>query len=90
MWFSFVPTKVRQVSFATNLSIRNSIIVMAVNMVEVLTVDTQHWRDALLMSFNRTVGSKYLLNRKYLPLPVLSMYRLNTFGWILFSTLTGQ
>ena len=46
MWYSFVPTKVRQVSFAINLSIRNSIIVMAADMEEVLTVDMQHWRDA--------------------------------------------
>ena len=73
MWYSFAPTKVRQVSFATNLSIRNSIIVMAVDMEEVLTVDMQHWRDALRISFNRTVGSKYFLNKKYLPLPVLSI-----------------
>ena len=78
MWYSFAPTKVRQVSFATNLSIRNSIIVMAVDMEEVLTVDMQHWRDALQISFNRTVWSKYLLNRKYLPLLVLSTDKLYT------------
>ena len=90
MWYSFAPTKVRQVSFATNLSIRNSIIVMAVDMEVVLTVDMQHWRDALRISFNRTVGSKYLLNKKYLPLPVLSTDKLNTLEWILSSTLTGQ
>ena len=75
MWYSFAPTKVRQVSFATNLSIRNSM---------------QHWRDALRISFNRTVGSKYLLNKKYLPLPVLSTDKLNTLEWIFSSTLTGQ
>ena len=50
----------------------------------------QHWRDALRISFIRTVGSKYLLNKKYLPLLVLSMDRLNTLGWILSSTLTVQ
>ena len=90
MLYSFAPTKVRQVSFATNLSIRNSIIVMVADMEEVLTVDMQHWRDALRISFNRTVGSKYLLNKSYLPLLVLSMDRLNTLGWILSSTLTVQ
>ena len=63
---------------------------MAVDMEEVLTVDMQHWRDALRTPFNRTVGSKYLLNKKYPPLPVLSTDKLNTLGWILFSTLTVQ
>ena len=87
MWYSFVLTKVRQVSFAINLSIRNSIIAMA---EEVLIADMQHWRDALRISFIRTVGSKYLLNKKYLPLPVLSMDRLNTLGWILSSISTVQ
>ena len=29
MWYNFAPTKVRQVSFATNLLFRNSIIVTA-------------------------------------------------------------
>ena len=90
MWCSFAPTKVRQVSFATNLLIRNSIIVTAADMEEVLTVDMQHWRDALRISFIRTVGSKYLLNKKYLPLPVLSTDKVNTLEWILSSTLTGQ
>ena len=60
MWCSFAPTKVRQVSFATNLSIRNSIIVMAADTEEVLTVDMQHWRDALRISFNRTVGKVFI------------------------------
>ena len=50
----------------------------------------QHWRDALRISFIRTVGSKYLLNKKYLPLLLLSMDRLNTLGWILSSTSTVQ
>ena len=90
MWFSFAPTKVLQVSFATNLSIRNSIIAVAADMEEVLIADMQHWRDALRISFNRTVGSKYLLNKKYLPLLVLSTDRLNTLGWTLSSTFTGQ
>ena len=90
MLYSFAPTNVRQVSFATNLSIRNSIIVMVADMEEVLTADMQHWRDALRISFNRTVGSTYLLNKKYLPLLVLSMDKLNTLGWILSSTLTVQ
>ena len=40
----WAPTKVRQVSFAINLSIRNSIIGMAADMEAVLTVDMQHWR----------------------------------------------
>ena len=63
---------------------------MAVVMEEVLIVDMQHWRVALRMSFNRTVGSKYLLNKKYLLLPVLSTDKLNTLGWILSLTLTVQ
>ena len=41
----------------------NSIIAMAVDMEEVLITDMQHWRDVLRISFIRTVGSKYLLNR---------------------------
>ena len=90
MWYSFAQTKVRQVSFATNLWIRNSITVMAVVMEEVLIADMQHWRVALRMSFNHTVGSRYLLNRKYLLSPVLSTDRLNTLGWILSLTLTVQ
>ena len=91
MWYSFAPTKVRQVSFAINLSIRNSIIAMAADMdPEVLIADMQLWRDVLRISFIRTVGSKYLLNKKYLPLLVLSMDRLNTLGWTLSSTLTVQ
>ena len=69
---------------------RNSISVMAADMEEVLTVDMQHWRDALPISFNRTVGSKYILNKKYLPLPVLSTDKLHTVEWILSSTLTVQ
>ena len=85
MWYSFAPTKVRQVSFATNLSIRNSITVMAVVMEEVLIAGMQHWRVAMRMSFNHI-----LLNKKYLPLPVLSTFKLNTLEWILSSTLTGQ
>ena len=85
MWFSFAPTKVPQVSFAINLSIA-----MAADMEEVLIADMQHWRDALRTSFIRTVGSKYLLNKKYLPLLVLSMDRLNTLGWTLSLTLTIQ
>ena len=55
-----------------------------------MIVDMQHWRVALRMSFNRTVGSKYLLNKKYLLLPVLSTDKLNTLGWILPLTLTVQ
>ena len=39
----FSPTKVRQVSFATNLWIRNSITVMAVGMEEVLIASMQLW-----------------------------------------------
>ena len=84
------PTKVRQVSFAINLLIRSSIIAMAADMEEVLIADMLHWRDVLRISFIRTVGSKYSLNKKYLPLLVLSMDRLNTLGWTLSSTLTVQ
>ena len=90
MWFSFALTKVLQMSFATNLSIRNSIIAMAADMEEVLIADMQHWRDALQISFNRTVGSKYLLNKTYLPLPVSLTDKLSTLGWILSLTLTVQ
>ena len=50
----------------------------------------QHWRDALRISFNRTVVSRYLLNRKYLLSPVLSTDRLNTLGWILSLTFDGS
>ena len=66
------------------------IIAMAADTEVVLIADMQHWRDSLRISFNRTVGSKYLLNKKYLPVPVLSTDRLNTLEWILSSTLTGQ
>ena len=90
MWYSFAPTKVRQVSFARNLKIRNRIIVVAADMEEVLIADMQHWRDVLRISFIRKVGSKYLLFKKYLPLVGLSMDRLNTLGWILSSALTVQ
>ena len=86
MWFSFAPTKVPQVLFATNLWIRNCIIAMAADMEEVLIADMQHWPDALQISFIRTVGSKYLLNKKYLPLLVLLTDKLNTLGWILSLT----
>ena len=55
-----------------------------------MIADMQHWRDALRISFIRTAGSKYILNKKYLPFLVLSMDRLNTLGWILSSTLTVQ
>ena len=63
---------------------------MAADMEEVLIADMQHSRDALRISFIRTVGSKCLLNKKYLPLLVLSMDRLNTLGWTLSLTLTVQ
>ena len=49
-----------------------------------------HWRDVLRISFICRVGSKYSLNKKYLPLLVLSMDRLNTLGWTLSSTSTVQ
>ena len=71
MWFSFAPTKVPQVLFATNLLTRNSITAMAVDMEEVFIADMQHWRDALRISFIRTAVSKYILTKKYLPLLVL-------------------
>ena len=46
----------------------------------------QHWRDALRISFNRTVGSKYSLNKKCLPSLVLLMDNLNVLGWTLSLT----
>ena len=63
---------------------------LASDMEEVLIADMQHWRDALRISFIRTVGSKYLLNKKYLPLLVLLTDRLNTLGWTLSLTFTVQ
>ena len=63
---------------------------MAADMEEVLIADMQHWRDALRISFIRTAGPRYSLNRKYLPLPVLSMDRLNTLGRILSLTSSVQ
>ena len=38
------------------------------------------------ISFIRTAGSKYILNKKYLPLLVLLTNKLNTLGWTLSST----
>ena len=55
-----------------------------------MIADMQHWRDALRISFIRTVGSKYLLNKKYLPLPVLLTDKLNTLGWIFVFNLNGS
>ena len=63
---------------------------MAADTEVVSIADMQHWPDDLRISFIRTVGSKYLLNKKYLPLLVLLTDRLNTLGWILSSTLTVQ
>ena len=57
-------------------------------MEEVLTADMQLLGDALRISLNRTVGSKYLLSKRYLLSPVLSTDRLNTLGWILSLTST--
>ena len=51
-----------------------------------MIADMQHWPDALQISFIRTVGSKYSLNKKYLPSLVLLTDKLNTLGWILFLT----
>ena len=59
---------------------------MAADMEEVLIADMQHWRVALQISFIRTLGSKYLLNKKYLPLLVSLTDKLNTLGWILSLT----
>ena len=59
---------------------------MAVDMEEVLIADMQHWHDALQISFIRTAGSKYILNKKYLPLLVLLTDKLNTLGWTLSLT----
>ena len=83
----FCPNKS---SFATNLWIRNSITVMAVVLEEVLTAGMLLWRVALRMSSNHTVGSRYLLDKKYLLSLVSSTDRLNTLGWILSLTLTVQ
>ena len=58
MLYRFAPTKVRQVSFATKLQIRISIIVMAVVMEEMLIADMQHWRDALQMIIHSHSGVK--------------------------------
>ena len=86
MWFSFAPTKVPPVFFETNLWIRNCIIVMAADTEVVLIADMQHWPDVLQISFNHTVGSKYLLNKKYLPSLVLLTDKLNMLGWTLSLT----
>ena len=64
MWYSYAQTNVRQVSFATNLQIRNSIIVMAVVTVEVLIAGMQVLEDALRTSFNRTVESKVFIEQE--------------------------
>ena len=64
MWYSFAPTKVRQVSFAMNLSIRNSIIVMAADMGRVLTVDMQHWRDCLPDIIHSHSGVKVFIEQE--------------------------
>ena len=64
MWYSIAPTKVRQVSFAINLSIRNSIIVMAFDMEAVLTVDMQHWRDALQISIQTHSGFQVFIEQE--------------------------
>ena len=63
---------------------------MVVDVEEVLIADMQHWRDALQISFKRTVGSKYLLNKKYLPSLVLLTDKQNVLGWTLSLTLTVQ
>ena len=86
MWYSFAPTKVPPVLFATNLWIRNSIIAMVADTEVVSIADMQHWPDVLQISFNHTVGSKYLLNKKYLPSLVLSTDKLNMLGWTLSLT----
>ena len=56
----------------------------------VLIADMQHWPDVLQISFNHTVGSKYLLNKKYLPSLVLSTDKLNMLGWTLSLTFMVQ
>ena len=59
---------------------------MAADTEAVLIADMQHWPDVLQISFDHTVGSKYLLNKKYLLLPVLSTDKLNMLGWTLSLT----
>ena len=90
MWFSFAPTKVPQVLFVTNLWIRSYIIAMDADTEEVLIADMQHWPDVLRISYTRTVGSKYLLNKKYLPLLVFLTDNLNVLGWTLSSIFMVQ
>ena len=90
MWFSFAPTREPPVLFATNLWIRNCIIAMAADTEVVLIADTQLWPDVLQISFNHTVGSKYLLNKKYLPSLVSLMDKQNMLGWTLSLTLMVQ
>ena len=61
----------------------NNITATAVAMVEVSIADMQHWPDVLRISYTRTAGSKYILNKKYLPLLVSLTDKLNTLGWTL-------
>ena len=56
----------------------------------VLIADMQHWPDVLQISFNHTVGSKYLLNKKYLPSLVLLTDKLNVLGCTLSLTFMVQ
>ena len=86
----FCPNRSAQMSFATNLLTRNSITAMAVDMGG--GVDRRHAARARCLAdvFIRTAGSKYLLNKKYLLLLVLSTDKLNTLGWTLSLTFTGQ
>ena len=46
------------VQFSTNLLIRNSIIAMAADVEEVLTVDMQHWRGCLADIIQSQSGAK--------------------------------
>ena len=63
---------------------------MAADMEEVLIADMQHWPDVLRISYTRTAGSKYTLNKKYLPSLALLTDKLNMLGWTLSSTSTVQ
>ena len=68
MWFSFAPTKVPQVLFATNLWIRNCIIAMAADMEEVLIADMQHWPDCLADIIHSHSGVKVFIEQEVLAL----------------------
>ena len=68
MWYSFAPTKVRQVSFETNLSIRNCIVAMVADTEVVLIADMQHWPDRLADIIQSQSGVKVFIEQYVLAL----------------------